>query len=93
MYALGWSVFGELNFMDFGIRSPRSFRDLRDRISNGRAAGKIQPADRAGRCDIFVADLSRGWSKYDAIVMSGFVQPGLCGSVVLVRIMIPVGLF
>jgi len=48
MYALGWSVFGELNFMDFGIRSPRSFRDLRDRISNGRAAGKIQPADRVG---------------------------------------------
>src|SRR3954465_9378206 len=46
MYALGWSVFGELNFMDFGIRSPRSFRDLRDRISNGRAAGKVQPADQ-----------------------------------------------
>jgi hypothetical protein len=48
MYALGWSVFGELNFMDFGIWTPRSFRDLRDRISNGRAAGKIQPADRVG---------------------------------------------
>ena len=48
MYALGWSVFGELNFMDFGIRTPRSFRDLRDRISNGRAAGKVQPADQVG---------------------------------------------
>jgi hypothetical protein len=29
MYAPGWSVFGELNDMDFGTRTSRSFRDLR----------------------------------------------------------------
>jgi hypothetical protein len=44
MYAPGWSVFGELNDMDFGIRDHSG--TCGDRISNGRAAGKIQPADR-----------------------------------------------